>query len=639
MKHQASLIAALACVSYVVAMPAQSKRSTEARISSGITNSSAVVDMQAFDYIIAGGGLTGLTVASRLTEDPSVSVLVIEAGYNNFNDSRVNDVRAYGQAFDSELDHSIYSTPVSWQNGEELLLVTGKTLGGSGSLNGASWTKGAKSQYDLLPFLTGDDSWGWDDFNDYMLKAENFHEPTQEQHQVKGANFDSLYHGSGGPVQVAFGAGMFGGTQIPALEASEKVWSNFSRNSDAASGLVNGGTVIPNMVDVEDNQNRSSPFTAYAQHQLEQRNNFLILTGHRVTEIVWKEGQDLIAEGVHFQASKNSTVHFAKANREVLLAAGSLQSPQILELSGVGDPDVLNAAGIATKHSLQGIGKNMQEQTKNTLTFTAKNGTDFNGTGPPSAISFVTAQQLLRNDSAAWYNSVKANLTSYAQTLEEAGLVTNATATATILSAQLDNLFNTVDSAAAEIFFTITPTTNQVGIDNWNLIVLSRGTAHIQSNSAWDHPIVEPSYFHHPLDLEFQTRVNQQSREVFETAPLSNYVVDEITPGKTLVPANATSKDWENWVKKSFTSVWHYIGTLSMMKEELGGVVDSRLKVYGLQNVRAIDASVVPIQLSAHLSSSLYGVAEKAAEMIQSDWEGEGKDRSLERVDSVEERI
>ncbi|KAK4503880.1 hypothetical protein PRZ48_004795 [Zasmidium cellare] len=622
-------------------MPAQSKRSTGARISSGITNSTAAIDMQAFDYIISGGGLTGLTIASRLTEDPSVSVLVIEAGYNNFNDTRVNDVRTYGAAFDSELDHGIYSTPVPWQDDEELLLVAGKTLGGSGSLNGASWTKGAKSQYDLLPFLTGDDSWSWEAFNEYMLKAENFHEPTEEQHDIKGAEYDRIYHGSGGPVQVAFGAGMFGGTQLPALEASEKVWSNFSRNLDAASGIVNGGTIIPNMVNVEDSQNRSSPYTAYAHHQIEQRNNFLVLTGHRVTEIVWKEGDGLIAEGVHFQASKNDTVHFVEANREVLLAAGSLQSPQILELSGVGDPGILDAAGITLKHSLPGVGKNMQEQTKNTLTFTAKNGTDFNGTGPPSAISFVTAHQLLRNDSNAWYDHVKSNLTSYALTLETAGLVANATATAQILTAQLDNLFNTTDSAAAEIFFTIDPSSNQIGIDNWNLIVLSRGTAHIQSSSPWDHPIVEPSYFGHPLDLEFQTRVNQQSREVFETAPLSDYVANEVSPGKSLVPANATKKDWENWVKKTFTSVWHYIGTASMMKEEFGGVVDSRLRVYGVENVRVVDASVVPIQLSAHLSSSLYGLAEKAAVMIRGDWEErvermKREEEGLERIDSAE---
>lgn len=103
-------------------------------------------------------------------------------------------MRAYGEAFNSELDHGLRSTPVKWQNGSELLLVAGKLLGGSGSLNGASWTKGAKSQYNLLPALTGDDSWGWDGLEAYMKKAENFHPPTDEQREQKGAQYDASSH-------------------------------------------------------------------------------------------------------------------------------------------------------------------------------------------------------------------------------------------------------------------------------------------------------------------------------------------------------------------------------------------------------------------------------------------------------------
>ncbi|KAI7060023.1 hypothetical protein KC352_g43819, partial [Hortaea werneckii] len=108
----------------------------------GVTTDVNAVADKSFDYVICGGGLTGLTVASRLSEDPDISVLVIEAGYDNHNDPRVYDVRTYGEAFESELDWNITSTPVPWQNDTGLLLVAGRTLGGSGSINGASWTKG-----------------------------------------------------------------------------------------------------------------------------------------------------------------------------------------------------------------------------------------------------------------------------------------------------------------------------------------------------------------------------------------------------------------------------------------------------------------------------------------------------------------
>lgn len=148
---------------------------------------------------------------------------------------------------------------------------------------------------------------------------------------------------------------------------------------------------------------------------------------------------------------------------------------------------------------------------------------------------------------------------------------------------------------------------------------MSRGNVHVRTSSAWDHPVVEPSYLLHPLDLLFQTEINKQSRQVFRTAPLSNYVDGEHTPGLEVVPEGAGHEQWEDWVKKTFTSVWHYIGTISMMKEEFGGCVDSSLKLYGVENVRVVDASVLPIQLSAHLSSSLYGIAEKAADIIKED--------------------
>lgn len=588
-------------------------RADEAR---GITTDVDRVANQTFDYVICGGGLTGLVVASRLSEDPKISVLVIENGYDDHEDPRVNDVRTYGEAFESELDYNLTSTPVPWQNNTGLLLVAGKTLGGSGSLNGASWTKGDKTQYDLLPVLTGDDSWSFDALNEIMLGIEEFHEPDPEQ-VAKGAQYEDQFHGRDGVVQVSFPSGMFGGIQLPALQASTLVWKGLKIVADFAAGVTTGATLIPNMVEPDDSQNRSSPFTVYAKHQTRERSNFLILTGHRVTSINWRNGTDMVADGVSFQACRGCETHTAATKREVLLAAGSLQSPQLLELSGVGDPEVLAAAGVPLKLASPNVGKNMQEQTKNTLWFDPIS-TDFDGSGPPNAVAFPDVHQLFKNDSASIHKSIMSNLEEYAHNLTAAGIVTNATATHQILEAQVNNLW--IDNTgAAELFFVTSPATGQVGIDLWNLIVLARGYVHITSNSSWDHPQIEPSYFGHPFDLEVQLAATKQSREVFQAEPLAPLISAETFPGFDEVPQNATDDVWEQWIKETFTSVWHYIATLGMMKEELGGVVDSRLKVYGIENVRAVDASVLPIQLSAHLSSSLYGIAEKAAIMIKED--------------------
>ncbi|KAF2765194.1 alcohol oxidase [Teratosphaeria nubilosa] len=584
----------------------------------GITSDAHQVLNKTYDYIICGGGLTGLTVASRLTEDPNISVLVIEAGEDHHNDPRVDDVRTYGQAFGSELDHNITSTPVEYQHGARLPLVAGNMLGGSDSLNGASWTKGAASQYDILPLLTGDASWAWKPFNEYMMKAEHFTPPSDEQKSA-GAQHEPEFHGTDGLVEVSFAYGIFKTGQAQAIKAAYKVWNGLVHDIDAADGEPNGATIIPDMVEQSKLQHRSSSFTAYTEKQIAQRSNWKILTSHRVTEIIWQSGQDIVADGVRFSSCRDCISHEVKAKREVLLAAGSLQSPQILELSGVGDPDVLAAADVPLKKAMPGVGKHMQEQTKNTIVHNAQSFL-FDGTGPPSAIVFPDIEQILESNTSATYDYVMDTLSAHARALKDQGSVANADATLTILRAQVDNLFR--DKApAAEIFFTLAPGTNELGIDLWNLIVLSRGTAHIRSSDPWEHPVVKPNYFGHPLELMIQVAASKQSEKVYKTPPLSDHVKhhhDQSLPGDADHPDNS-DKTWEEWVKENFTSVWHYIATLACMKEEYGGVVDGRLRVYGVKNVRAIDASVLPIQLSAHLSSSLYGIAEKAAQMIKED--------------------
>lgn len=580
------------------------------------TNDTSQLVGRHFDYIIAGGGLTGLTAASRISEDLSVSVLVVEAGYDRHHDPRVYDVRAYGEAFNTELDYAFQSTPIPWRNGKTLNLVAGKMLGGSGSLNGASWTKGPKSQYDLLPALTGDESWSFENFNKYMLRAEHFNAPESSE-VAKGALFLPSYHGIYGPVQVSFAQGMFETLQLEAINASQSQWYNLKVNADAASGIVNGVTTIPNMLDPDMTQNRSSPYTAYIKGRADGRPNLTILTGHRVTRINWNTASHrLRATGVQIQADSASTPFTVHADREVLLACGSMQSPALLELSGVGDPAVLEPLGINVVKSIPAVGRHFQEQTKNTVTFRTRSAA-FHGSGPPSAIAFPNVHQVLGSALAEkLYHETLTTLGAHAQFLQGHGFIANATAYLPVLRSQVDNLFLQRE-AAVEIFYTVTPSTGTVGIDLWNLIVLSRGSIHVNSQNPFTQPVIEPAYFQHPLDLQLQTHATKQSRQVYGLDPLEQLVIGEVEPGLQRVPANARYQQWEDYVKNSFTSVWHPIATLAMMKEEFGGVVDSQLKVYGIENVRVIDASVLPVQLSAHLSSSLYGIVEKVVEDIR----------------------
>lgn len=336
-----------------------------------------------------------------------------------------------------------------------------------------------------------------------MLAAENFHPPALDD-VVKGAEYEAEFHGYDGPVQVSFAEGMFGAVQLQALQAAQTVWTGLRRIADLATGHVNRVGIIANMLDPDVQQNRSSPYTAFIKGEPERRRNLVILLGHRVTQIRWKEdtSSELIAEGVEFQASPNSTKLFAKADKEVLLAAGSMRSPQLLELSGVGDPVVLEAADVPVRMALPAVGRNLQEQTKSTLSYVS-NVTDFRGTGPASALAFPNVHQLLRRSSNSIYRETLQGLPAYAENLYQQGRVANTKATLLILQKQLANLFEDSE-ASTEIFFDISPGTGTIGAAVWNPIPMARGTIHIRSYNSFDQPEVEPAYFGHPLDLAIQ---------------------------------------------------------------------------------------------------------------------------------------
>lgn len=155
----------------------------------------------------------------------------------------------------------------------------------------------------------------------------------------------------------------------------------------------------------------------------------------------------------------------------------------------------------------------------------------------------------------------------------------------------------------------------------WQLLPFSRGTVKITSSDPFTKPQINVNYFSVDLDLDIQVASSKLIRKLFKTAPLSTLSTGESVPGFGTVPDpnnnGGSSADWKNWIRSNFNPVHHPIATCAMMRKELGGVVDGRLRLYGATNVRIVDASVMPMQISAHLSSTLYAIAEKAADMIK----------------------
>ncbi|KAF5309416.1 hypothetical protein D9619_012385 [Psilocybe cf. subviscida] len=574
----------------MVALASPSQPPLNARApASGVITNPALANGQTFDYIVVGGGLAGAVVSGRLTEDPSVTVLMIEAGGDDRKNPLIYDIYQYGSAFGTNLTWS-------WPTDQGRSMLGGKTLGGGTSINGAAYTRGLNAQYDawstLLEPSEASVGWNWAGLWNYMKKSETFSPPNSDQ-QSKGAQSINSYHGFSGPVQVTYPNAMYGGPQQPAF-------------------------IDTITINWHDSDHRSSSVQAYLTPVEAQRTNWLTLTKHFVTQVLFKDGTSLplTATGVQFApASGGSTRYTAFARREVILAAGAVQTPALMQLSGIGDSAILGPLGITTKINLKTVGKNLQEQPMSTLGARG-NGFNVGGKGPTDTIAYPNLYQIFPgtagNTTAA---RIQSSLATWASS--QAAFGKDAASLKTIFGIQAD-LITKMNAPVMELFLDIGyPDT--LGILAWNLLPFSRGSVAITSKDPFTKPLTKVNYFSVDVDLDIQVAGARLARKILGTKPMASLSGGETFPGSA-VPNNSqggTDAAWKTWIKAKFQSVAHPVGTAAMMRRSLGGVVDAQLRVYDTTNLRVVDASVMPTQISAHLSATIYGIAEKAADLIK----------------------
>ncbi|KAF7985062.1 hypothetical protein HWV62_8917 [Athelia sp. TMB] len=580
-----------------------------------ITTDPSKANGKTFDYIIVGAGLTGITVAARLAENSSISILLIEAGNDDRKNAEVYDIYDFGQAYNTALDWA-------WPTEQGKTIHGGKTLGGSSSINGGLYTRGLSAQYDAWSSLLEDSDasvgWNWAGMLQYMEKSENFTAPSSSQ-KTKGANSVAADHGKGGPVQVSFPTAMFGGTQQISFVNATKNLFGITHCPDLCAGTANCVSLVPLTLNAQDSDHRSSSAEAYLTPVENTATNWLTLTGQMVTKITWASTSiPLKASGVQFgPSSGGSTRYSAKARREVILAAGAIQTPALLQLSGIGDTNVLTPLGITTLLNMKTVGRNLQEQTQDTITI--KSNYTKSGTGPSDVIAYPNIYQTFGSKAASEVSTIQSSLATWAAS--ESNNALSASALEQIYQVQANLIINDNAPILEE---QMTSGTGTLSIDMWQLLPFSRGNVTITSTNPFTKPTVRVNFFSVPWDLTVQTQGARLAREIFHTSPLTKLYISESSPSYATVPSNGvngTDADWQSWIIQQGTSgfhtVSHPIATAAMMRYDLGGVVNAQLTVYNTTNLRIVDASVVPLQLSAHLSSSLYGVAEKAADLIK----------------------
>ncbi|CUA69309.1 Glucose oxidase [Rhizoctonia solani] len=589
-----------------------------------------------FDYVVIGGGTAGMALAARLAEDSQKTVGVIEAGEYLPDDPLINTpASAFSLLGDAKYDWLFSSVPQVNANNQAIPLPRGKVLGGSSAINSMVFDRGSKVEYDAWAKL-GNKGWDWEGFLPSMKAAERFTGADPFRVNYTGADPNDTFPSQGRNGLIAAGYNnWYSDLVLPVGKtmSSLGVPVNFDPDSGHAYGIFNTATSVNRTTGLR--SYAASTYYVYNAH----RPNLVVLTGAQATKINFKDTTggkpgDLVATGVSFV--HKSQTYTVKANKEVILSAGTFQSPHLLELSGIGNSTILEENDIKTLIDLPAVGENYQDHMLVASTYELKPG------------SSILNYDALRNNAtfaasaAAQYNATRDGvLASTASIISFINLdLLTSPAEIKNMTARLDReiaseKIKPLQKASYDIqkgwlkeevgLVEIIPFPGYAGAGipkaNTSYLTLiavvehpfSRGNIHLNSSDPLVPPRIDPKYFSKSFDLDLLVHSAKFMEKIAKTEPLASMIVSRQEPTPEVVSDTALA----NYIKANVASTHHPIGSVSLAPKKLGGVVDARLKVYGTANLRVVDASIIPLHIGSHLQRTVYGIAEKAAQIIK----------------------
>ncbi|KAF8745195.1 GMC oxidoreductase family, partial [Rhizoctonia solani] len=637
-----------------------------------ITADTSKLDGKTFDFVIVGGGTAGLAMASRLTEYSNMTVAVIEAGGDGSDHADNINIPGYSYLHGltgSDADWSYTITNQSSAGNRATKWPRGKVLGGSGSTNGMFWGIGSAHDWDAWSTLFPTSSpsyntsklpngtpasfpWTWTQIQHYHKKSETFHAPPAEQQSKYGMTIDADAHGTSGPIQTTMSEFIYD----PVSNWVPTLVNVGMKKGDLASGDTNVATITPSTLNPS-NFTRSNSLAGYIT-PVGPRSNLVILTGVQATGLVWgsKKNGGAVATGVNFAASAGGQTYSVKASKEVILCGGVIGSAQLLQVSGVGPKALTDSLKIQSVVDLPGVGQNLQDHGEfshylldvprtalrpdmipeaTTVTWSVDGATwaDLAGNATlqaeqlvefresstglwtyiNEAVAYPNIQNIMGTSADTWISSVSSQLSSALSSFSTAQSLDSTVlkGIAQQFNIQLDMLKNGVGQL--EIIMTMLAGAGNVGIQVAQQHAWSRGELRISSASIWDYPTINPNYLSNGWDVDIMNAGIKFVRRVGSTEPMSSYLKTE--GGGT--SAATTDAAINSYVANSIATGYHPIGTCSMLPLDMGGVVDTTLRVYGTANVRVIDASVMPIHMTAHTMAPAYAIAEYGADIVK----------------------
>ena len=546
-----------------------------------------------FDYIIIGGGLAGCTLAARLREyNPVLKVLLIEAGSDVSKHPLVSAPLACFASHGSDLDYNYHTTPQEHLDGRSLYQAAGKALSGGTAINYGTWTRGSAVDYDRWAQLVGDARWSYAGLLPYFRKTETYFR--------KEVNMKE--HGTSGPIHTASVTSSSKNRVYPLREPLLKAWNEIGvkKIEDANNGRPLG---VAELVENWQDGQRQLASQAYNLSGVQ------ILTESTVKKVLFAEHREgPIAIGVELLDGSS-----LKATKEVIISAGAYRTPQILMLSGIGPARQLHHYNIPVIVENSQVGENFHDHLLLAIPFKLKN--------PQHGLSMGTP---------LWSDP------SYQMGLPCDWIVTDRVSDEDIKKALAKEAFPPEvthhmlqpDSCHTETLIVYAPagapiTNHHVPMDGTHIGAIvtalateSRGKLTLKSSDPRESPEIDPNYYATELDrIALRTGIRKVLNLFYGTDDGKEMVEGENPPpGLPPLKLNASDEEIDVRVRSQGRTFFHAAGTSSM-----GTVVDTDLKVKGVQKLRVVDASVLPIPISAHYQVCVYAIAELAADIIQRD--------------------
>jgi len=532
-----------------------------------------------FDYIIVGAGTAGCVLANRLTGDPDVSVLLLEAGGKD-DYHWIHVPVGYLYCIGNPRTDWLYKTQAeAGLNGRALSYPRGRVLGGSSSINGMIYMRGQREDYDEWARVTNDRSWSWDAVLPVFKRSEDHH---------GGANES---HGAGGPWRV---------------EKQRLKWQILEEFAQAAQQTGIPATDDFNRGDntgvgyFDVNQKRGIRWNASKAflRPAVKRPNLTVMTGAHTQRVVF-EGRR--CTGVEYRGGEVD--YLARARCEVILAAGAVNSPQLLELSGVGDGARLQKLGIEVVHDLRGVGENLQDHLQLRMAYK------------------VEGVRTLNTMTAHWWGKLMIGM-QYAlfqsgpMSMSPSQLGAFARSDPDDRSLTRPDLEYHVQPLSLDRFGEPLHRFNAFTASVCQLRPTSRGSIHIGSADASAPPLIAPNYLSTDYDRHVAANALRLTRRIAAAPALARYRPQEILPGIQY----QSEAELQQAAGAVGTTIFHPVGTCRMgTSDDPAAVVDNRLRVIGVEGLRVVDASVMPNITSGNTNSPTLMIAERASAMIRED--------------------